>query len=353
MVDSVKRTLLEFTWLFEKVFALVLKLCSFCRFTITAGMLVVGSTLSSLTLITAVEAQELVIKNRWRGTVITATEGAFSVRPVTNAANARWELVRVGPYVRIRSVATGHHLHIERGPLQLGPINQGWFSAMWNIESVGNSFVRIRNRWKSNLYLNIETGRLQASQIQPGWFSAMWQLEEPRGTAQPPAQTARQPARQPAQPAQTERPSRADAGARSVRQETLTRHNSLRGRHCVPPLAWSNRLEAVAQEWANRCVFEHRTGNLGENLAMGTSGAFPPASHVQSWYYEINSYDFANGRSSDGQAVGHFTQIVWRGTNQVGCAVATCNGQDMLVCNYSPAGNVTGRYTQNVPVRCR
>jgi uncharacterized protein YkwD len=132
----------------------------------------------------------------------------------------------------------------------------------------------------------------------------------------------------------------------------LTRHNSLRGRHCVPPLAWSKRLEAVAQEWANRCVFEHRTGNLGENLAIGTSGAFPPASQVQSWYDEINSYDFANGRSSDGQAVGHFTQIVWRGTKQVGCAVATCNGQDLLVCNYSPAGNVTGRYTQNVPVRC-
>ena len=140
---------------------------------------------------------------------------------------------------------------------------------------------------------------------------------------------------------------------RSVRQETLTRHNALRARHCVPALTWSNRLAGIAQDWANRCQFEHRQSNLGENLAIGTSGAFPPASQVQSWYDEINSYDFATGRSRDGQAVGHFTQVIWRGTRQVGCAVATCNGNDLLVCNYSPAGNVVGRYVQYVPRPCR
>ena len=140
---------------------------------------------------------------------------------------------------------------------------------------------------------------------------------------------------------------------RSVRQETLNRHNTLRARHCVPAVTWSNRLAGIAQDWANRCQFEHRQSNLGENLAIGTSGAFPPASQVQSWYDEINSYDFATGRSRDGQAVGHFTQVIWRGTRQVGCAVATCNGNDLLVCNYSPAGNVVGRYVPNVPRPCR
>lgn len=152
-----------------------------------------------------------------------------------------------------------------------------------------------------------------------------------------------QPATTPTQPA---------AGG-SIRGEVLARHNQLRAQHCVPALAWSDRLAGIAQDWANRCVFEHRPGNLGENLAIGTSGAFPPASQVQSWYDEVSSYDYATGQSRDGQAIGHFTQVIWRATTQVGCAVASCNGQDLLVCNYSPAGNLTGAYRENVPQRCR
>ena len=142
-------------------------------------------------------------------------------------------------------------------------------------------------------------------------------------------------------------------GGRGLRQEALTAHNQSRAQHCVPPLAWSDQLAATAQSWANRCAFEHSSNGLGENLAIGTTGAFPPASQVRSWYNEINDYDFANGQSRTGQAVGHFTQVVWRSTTQVGCGVATCGGQDLLVCNYSPAGNFGGQYVQNVPQRCR
>lgn len=140
----------------------------------------------------------------------------------------------------------------------------------------------------------------------------------------------------------------------AFQKSVLELHNKLRADHCVPALTWSAQLAATAQEWANRCVFEHRQGGkLGENLAMGTSGAYTAASHVQGWYDEIKDYDFANHRSRTGQPVGHFTQVVWRGSTQLGCGMATCNGQDMLVCNYAEAGNMGGAYPQNVPQKCR
>ena len=41
--------------------------------------------------------------------------------------------------------------------------------------------------------------------------------------------------------------------------------------------------------------------------------------------------------------VGHYTQLIWRGTQKVGCAVAPGGGQDWLVCRYWPAGNTMGQ----------
>ena len=36
-------------------------------------------------------------------------------------------------------------------------------------------------------------------------------------------------------------------------------------------------------------------------------------------------------------------QLIWRGTQKVGCAVAPGGGQDWLVCRYWPAGNTMGQ----------
>ena len=40
--------------------------------------------------------------------------------------------------------------------------------------------------------------------------------------------------------------------------------------------------------------------------------------------------------------VGHFTQLVWRDTREVGCALAKNADNDVLVCRYSKAGNYVG-----------
>jgi hypothetical protein len=68
---------------------------------------------------------------------------------------------------------------------------------------------------------------------------------------------------------------------------------------------------------------------------------------VDSWYGESTAYDFAAPGFST--KTGHFTQVVWRSSRELGCAKASCGGLDFWVCRYSPAGNVAGAFPANVP----
>lgn len=61
---------------------------------------------------------------------------------------------------------------------------------------------------------------------------------------------------------------------------------------------------------------------------------------------EEGLFDYQNGGFS--QATGHFTQIAWRETTLVGCAVQQCTRGLYFVCEYSAPGNVRGGYRQNV-----
>jgi len=49
-----------------------------------------------------------------------------------------------------------------------------------------------------------------------------------------------------------------------------------------------------------------------------------------------------NSRSGDIEAVGHYTQLVWRATTKVGCALGHGRQFDFLVCRYANPGNVMG-----------
>ncbi|EJS43152.1 pry1p [Saccharomyces arboricola H-6] len=129
----------------------------------------------------------------------------------------------------------------------------------------------------------------------------------------------------------------------------LAEHNKKRALHKdTPALAWSSTLATYAQDYADNydCsgTLTHSGGEYGENLALGYDG---PAA-VDAWYNEISDYDFSNpGFSSN---TGHFTQVVWKSSTQVGCGIKTCGGEwgDYVICSYNPAGNYEGEYADNV-----
>lgn len=148
------------------------------------------------------------------------------------------------------------------------------------------------------------------------------------------------------------------SGKQPLRKSILAAHNAHRAQHCAPPLEWSSELASVAESWAHKlarrgCPLEHSDTAYGENLAAGTQGGFSPGDYVDLWYREIDKYRFARGKFS--MATGHFTQLVWRSTRRVGCALADCdNGLEVLVCNYDPAGNVETLFGENVlPTSCK
>lgn len=132
-------------------------------------------------------------------------------------------------------------------------------------------------------------------------------------------------------------------------QQTLDAHNQYRAEVGVAPLQWSDSLAASAQQWADHLAatgrFEH--SGSGENLAKGSAGGFSVTQLVDMWGNEKQHFTpgtFPNVSNTGNWAdVGHYTQVVWRSTTEVGCGLASGNGSDVLVCHYNPAGNFTGQ----------
>jgi uncharacterized protein YkwD len=161
-----------------------------------------------------------------------------------------------------------------------------------------------------------------------------------------------------------------DPGLSSDFTEMLKTHNNYRAQHGTPALSWSQQLAKQSQDWANACTpepnnparFAHSPGawkaGYGENLFWGAGTTGTDA--VDWWYSEGKRYDFNNpyasftaGDQDSTKEVRHFTQVVWRDSKELGCAVANCGGQSLWVCQYSPPGNFNaqnpGVLEANVP----
>ncbi|KAI9894858.1 MAG: hypothetical protein M1814_000078 [Vezdaea aestivalis] len=150
----------------------------------------------------------------------------------------------------------------------------------------------------------------------------------------------------------------------SYKDVALWHHNIHRANHSSPAMSWSDDLAASAMAVAQTCVYQHNTnlmgGGYGQNIAAGA----PPAdigNIITDMMYnsEIGLYPGygAEPDMSNFHQWGHFSQIIWAASTQVGCATYKCgvlansgSGVDpyFTVCNYKTPGNFGGRYAQNV-----
>ena len=138
-----------------------------------------------------------------------------------------------------------------------------------------------------------------------------------------------------------------DGPAQVDTRRMLEAHNSWRREYGLPPLEWSPKLAQYARQWAEVLVkegrFEHHSGSpYGENLAIATGQRLTPDQVVKLWADEQKNYDHASNTCAAGEVCGHFTQLVWKNTREVGCGVAVKADREVWVCNYSPPGNVVG-----------
>ena len=148
-----------------------------------------------------------------------------------------------------------------------------------------------------------------------------------------------------------------------MRELELLEHNYLRSLHGAKPLVLNENLNEMAQKYAKilakKKIMEHsKNRNLkgkegqwvGENLhCKNSSGTieYKCGEMSKGWYSEIEDYNFKTGKSKGG-VIGHFTQLVWKNTREVGFGVDFNGGFLISVANYYPGGNYNNDYLNNV-----
>jgi hypothetical protein len=149
----------------------------------------------------------------------------------------------------------------------------------------------------------------------------------------------------------------APRGSRLLRAVVLDLHNGERDALGLSPLDWDEELAEdaarYAAEMARTGQFRHspRTARAipsGENLWMGPHWLYGYEVMIGAFLDERRLFR-AGGKLPDisrtgrWQDVGHYTQMIWRGTKKVGCALGEGASNDYLVCRYCPAGNAFGK----------
>lgn len=127
----------------------------------------------------------------------------------------------------------------------------------------------------------------------------------------------------------------------------------------LPPMVWDPDLAAHALAWAEMCVdndapsglIDHSSSTYRTNVAgysyvgenvFGSGGAASAEQAVDVWAAEKANFTYPNTCSG---TCGHYTQVVWRTSINLGCANVTCNSltyKGAILCMYGPGGNSGG-----------
>ena len=128
----------------------------------------------------------------------------------------------------------------------------------------------------------------------------------------------------------------------------------------LPPVSWDPILANSAYNYTALCqgangLLSHNanrstdyqalggSGYVGENIYATTANTVAPADAVNDWMTEAPQFNYATDDIGDG---GHYTQVVWRASIRIGCAIVNCPNltyHDTVLCDYSPGGNITGQ----------
>jgi pathogenesis-related protein 1 len=134
-------------------------------------------------------------------------------------------------------------------------------------------------------------------------------------------------------------------------QGMIEAHNECRESLNLPPLVWSKKLAKKSLKWAkklkrdNYCLYKHspkeNRENIGENISWNQGYSMQPREVAEFWISEQKYFDFDTRIcKTDIDSCGHYTQIIWRDTKKVGCAIVQCGDEQVWVCQYEPAGNI-------------
>ncbi|EPB79276.1 SCP-like protein [Ancylostoma ceylanicum] len=122
-------------------------------------------------------------------------------------------------------------------------------------------------------------------------------------------------------------------------------------------LRYTCNLENTAVTHARKCVSEHSEDEAregaGENLysiSIANADKLKTGERAcRTWFGELHqvgvgqenlfTQKLLNRAERIGEKIGHYTQMVWGTTEEVGCAIHHCPEKTLVVCNYKESGN--------------
>ena len=139
------------------------------------------------------------------------------------------------------------------------------------------------------------------------------------------------------------------------REKALRIHNEYRIKHNSPELKMNEKLNEMAENYANLLldsegkkafplnIYEYGS-ILGENIMISTKKTVEEM--CEAWHNERKNYDYNLNNFQKG--TGHFTQLIWKETKEVGFGFIFKDNNFCGVAYYYPAGNILGEFSENI-----